>query len=289
MNQQEMNALKQAELDPMAGMLYVRGFRYYMNYATGEVSLSLSRLAQELEYHPPLRSSRKVERPSTKRVRTLIQNLVDSGLIALKKSGDAMKNEAAVYVCVMATTDKKRREKAPLKQVRPNPQGHELDTGQGHVDGHSLNRVDKGVQAEQGHIGEHRENSRQGHISERSEIYKREIARDPNFEQPCGRDLTLTQPLMAIAFRRYGQNQHLIENEFESFRLHKSHRTTQRSLLEWQDEWKRWIARSNIMNPTSTQRGNHHAQRQHPAAAILDVCERYASGQPGTEHDDTDD
>lgn len=295
MNQREFTALGAAELDPMAVVLYVRAFRRYMDFKTGESALSLSRLAQELEYQPPACSRRgKVESVSTKRVRTLITHLVDAGLLVLVRPGNAARKAPAVYRCELATTDQKRSNSPSLTQIRPNEEGHIADTVQGHIDGHSKTPENKGLESKQGHIDGHSQNFNEGHISERSELNTRERTRASENDQfLTGRDIALTNEMRAIFFRRFGTDENRLENEFTSFQLHKSNKSTMRSLRDWYDEWRRWIARSKIMNPSSsvkTTGGQTYAQRKrNNSSELLNVSRQYLEEAEGHGYDGDDD
>lgn len=257
--------------------------RHHMDYATGVVGvkrkISYQSIREYIEEIPPRGSKEPAYKPSKQQINRVLRKLEVAGVIKRLHSGKP--NEYMVFKLVLAATD----------LDRPNEERHMSDTRaatRGATQQNPSNTRAATTNTDTGSDKGATPDDR--HTSDTSDIRDREIARTRESNHLTGRDLTLSPPLQAIAFRRYGNNHHLIENEFESFRLHKSHRTTERGLLEWQDEWKRWIARSNIMNPSPTQRGKSHAANQQSnTAAVLDVCERYASNEPGTQFEDPDD
>lgn len=290
MNQREFQALGASELDPMAVVLYVRTFRRYMNFATGHASLSLSRLQQELEYHPPTCSRRgKVEAYSTKRVRTLINHLVNVGLLVLIRPGNAAKKEAAIYHCVLATTDKDRQKKAPLGQVRPNEEGHIADTVQGHIDGHSKKPMNKGAGANKGHIDGHSLNSDEGHISERSEIKDLSITRaTESTDQVTGINLPLTDEFFTLAkLTGLDKTPEQIQGMFETFRYHQKNRNTPRHYSEWLAEWRVWCGREKSYAQTRHTRPGQSNRRENPTARLLRESKESANELARTGYYDT--
>lgn len=258
--------------------------RHHMDYATGIVGavrkISYQSIHEYIEEVPPRGSKDPVYKPSKQQINRVLRKLESAGVIERLHSGKP--NEHMVFRLVLASTDLNRlNEERHMSDTRAATQGatrrNPVNTQPRAMNTDTMS--DKGA------------TPHERHTSVTSDIEQREIAREADFDAPSGRDLAFDKSFEAIAFRRYGNNKHLIENEFESFRLHKSHRTTRRSTPDWQDEWRRWIARSNIMNPTpTTQRGNSHAATQHHTAAVLDVCEKYTAGQqPITDYDDTHD
>lgn len=279
MNQREFTALGAAELDPMAVVLYVRAFRRYMDFKTGESALSLSRLAQELEYQPPACSRRgKVESVSTKRVRTLITHLVDAGLLVLVRPGNAARKAPAVYRCELATTDQKRSNSPSLTQIRPNEEGHIADTVQGHIDGHSKSPENKGLESKQGHIDGHSQNFNEGHISERSELNNSlSNAREKNSpELTTGAELEFNQEFLAIAGLTGLKNSdpEYIEDVFNHFRFYPKHQNTLRNHAQWKSEWRSWVAREKLYGGKYATKANskphvmHSRENQNPTAKL---------------------
>jgi hypothetical protein len=111
MNQHEYTALSDSALPHSAVVLYIRGFRRYMNYSTGLVSLSLSRLAQELEYTPVWGSSDKPTKSTISQIRNLTKRLIAAGLISIHERGDINTRKPAVFSCCLAQTDLVRLKK----------------------------------------------------------------------------------------------------------------------------------------------------------------------------------
>lgn len=310
MNQREFQALGATELDPMAVVLYVRTFRRYMNFATGEVALSLSRLQQELEYSPTSRSQRgKLDKPSTKRVRTLINALAQAGLLVLKSAGNAAQNRPAVYVCALATTDNSRQQKATLGHVRPNKRGHIQDTGTGHESGHIESPVNSGLEEDRGHVSGHRENCERGHISEISEIHTLSNARAESLRaeeaepQPSstGERLQFTRQFLVMA-RTCGMESRDftdedIQNTFDIFRTYKDNAHTQRALSTWLNLWRTWATREKAryakrQRTYQPKPANGQPDRYRNAfeatADVFEQSRRYATQSPASDFSNAD-
>lgn len=258
--------------------------RWHMDYDSGITGVarkvSYQSIREHLEYKPERGSKEPAYYPTKDQVKRLLRKIESYGWVQSLHSGK--RGEAMVFRLVLASAGK----------IRPNEERHMSATVGAPLSPPQENPVNISARGDMSAtINTRGAPHHERHTSDTSDIEQREIAREADFDAPSGRDLAFDKSFEAIAFRRYGNNKHLIENEFESFRLHKSHRTTRRTASDWQDEWRRWIARSNIMNPTpTTQRGNSHAATQHHTAAVLDVCEKYTAGQqPVTDYDDTHD
>lgn len=108
LNNAEFTALLDPSLPHAAFVLYAKCFRRFMDYKTGNVFLSNSRMIQELEYIPMIRSKDKPISFTREKVATLIKHLVRVELITKVKNGNLKAGISATWHCLQATTDEKK-------------------------------------------------------------------------------------------------------------------------------------------------------------------------------------
>lgn len=143
LNDAEFMALSDLEMSHEAFVLYVKCFRRFMNFKTGVVYISASRMARELEVQPKARSSAKPYSPTRQQLRTLITALVKTGLLVHLKAGDIKKGHAAEYLCQLATYGDKYEKISPDQQ-QPNSNQLEQPLEQP-IESH----INKGLEAQQ--------------------------------------------------------------------------------------------------------------------------------------------
>lgn len=180
MNHYEYTALMDKSLPHDALALYVRWFRRRMNYQTGLVETSLPRMISTLDYNPAQQSRDKHYEASIQRVRTLIRHLEGAGLIQQVTKGDVKKHQAAVYICVMATTDETkstptRNNPTTARPVEETPTTHQHDsnTQSQHAQQHAGSPEQQGLALDEQHAHQHVNEGSHQHYTDGSD--KRDI------------------------------------------------------------------------------------------------------------------
>jgi hypothetical protein len=280
MSPSEIDAVLISEVSAVESRLYMY-LRRHMDYRTGVVGhprrISYQSIREHLEYLPERGSTVKPFSPSNQQINRLLRKLESRGFIERLHDGSQLK-EAMLFRMLLAVTDLNR----------PNEERQRSDT-RAPTRQSPINTGAESVMSDKGATREER------HTSVTSDIKTRERTRASDSAQLfAGRDLTITEPMKAIFFRKFGVDPNRLENEFTSFQLHKSNKSTMRSLRDWQDEWQRWIARSKIMNPSTTagpSGGQTYAQRKRNSTSeILDLSRKYAEqAAAGRRPDDDDD
>jgi len=287
MSPSEFDVVMTSDLCHASKMLYSY-LRRHMDYKTGLVGtprcISYQAIREFLEVIPARGSTSAPYKPSNQQINRLLRKLEGYGFIE-RKHKDHLK-ESMVFKLVFATTDLNRpNEERQGSDMEAPTRGATRQNPVNSMPEHGMNNTmsDKGATWEE------------RHTSDTSDINTRERSRASDSAQLfAGRDLTITEPMKAIFFRKFGVDPNRLENEFTSFQLHKSNKSTMRSLRDWQDEWQRWIARSKIMNPSTTagpSGGQTYAQRKRNSTSeILDLSRKYAEqAAAGRRPDDDDD
>ena len=138
LNKSEMLALSDPTLPHMAFCLYVKCFRQFMSYKTGEVFISQHKMIDSLLYTPKLKSREKYQAVTRGKIRQLIECLIDNELITVIKKGNATKGICTTFKCLLATFDSKitsicaNQQQPKCNQVQqPDQQPIKTYTGQG--------------------------------------------------------------------------------------------------------------------------------------------------------------
>lgn len=143
MNKSEDMALADNTLPHDAVVLYVRCFRRFMSYQTGDTFISMPRMADALSFEPSPRSKEKPTRPTPRRIRTLISHLERVGLIRKVQSGSITSGLAATYRCSLATVDNSTKDRHDTDTVSRHEERH--------AQRHGENQQYQGMQPQQRH------------------------------------------------------------------------------------------------------------------------------------------
>lgn len=274
MNQQEYDALDDLTLSHSAVTLYVRGFRRFMNYETGNVAISLVRLSQILEFVPPQGSTKVMVKPTKANVRHLVDTLHRHGLIRCIKKGDITTRSPAIFHCTLATFSN--------KQVfsDQNHEQHESNTGTTREQNHRqpaphIVNTENVLNFPKGHEQHRSAGSDKSNVCNARAMH----------------EISYTEPFIQIAKRcqlaSVSDDDTLV---FKAFQSSPRYRHKLQSDLEYQADWQSfcayWVAnrQANVKNTPVKSGAQHasHPQRQNASAAEMQRSK--AAAQRNAEH-----
>lgn len=272
-------------LHPMARNLYL-AMRYCVDYQSGLVTVSYSKLRQLCSFEPPSKSKAEPFSPTVKHIRVWLSQLEKHELIEKAASGNAAKGESATWrLCQI----NKGTEQGHIETQQPRglqaEQGHGTRAQEGHkkgtLQGHTQTQQPHGLESQQGHIGE----PQQGHISVYTSVNKNKYISGDQFL--TANDLEFGQEFKSVANMVGLQlNPEQLQAAFVQFTSHRNKRHLTQSKADWLADWRGWCAKAKVYEAgannhakpnTNTQRFSGFKRPQNSTAKVLDLARAHAA------------